>query len=329
MKHSIALLAPLAGLLVLAGCGQQSPTANSLNDPAAQYASPAGVQSQTQAMPDEFETTTYDDGGGAKSDMTDPSFALVQGGAQTDAAITPAFWFRQIRTHDRHIDVQFERPDSMTVLARVHITDRLTGTFNVVTRPDTIDGQITERSWIKKPLADTAVRNAVFARRKMNDTDPTDEAEDRADGFRDGWSPWRLVATSGVEISSDGGTRAIQSVRLQSGDVDVTVTDPLALVRRPDLTRIPPGAPVHVTAVTGDPTDVVVLYARWGRMRMRPGANPGEFEGRFLAPADGGLRHIAVNALSHGTLFEDNGPYDSKAWGIPFVVGAPAIAAQP
>jgi hypothetical protein len=329
MRHVTASLVSLAGLLVLSGCGQ-SPTANSTTtDPAARYASAEGVQSQTQAMPDEFETTTYDDGTAAKSDMGDPTFGLTTGGAQTEAAITPAFWFRLIRSHDRHFDVQFEHPDTMTVLARVHVTDRLLGTFNVITRPDTIEGQITERSWIKKPLADTAERNAVFVRHKMNDNDPAEDSEDREDGFHDGWSPWRLKAISGAEITSDGGTRAIQSVRVQAGDVDFTVTDPLALVRRADLARIAPGTPVQVTATTGDATDVVVLYARWGRMRMRPGAVPGEFVGRFLAPSNDGLRHIAVNALSHGTLFEDNGPYDSKAWGIPFVVGAPPVAAQP
>lgn len=329
MKQSFAMLAPLAGLIVLAGCGQQSPTANSTTDPAALYASPAGVQSQAQAMPDEFETTTYDDGTAAKSDMSDPTFTVSEGGAQTEAAITPAFWFRLIRTHDRHIDVQFEHPDTVTVLARVHVTDRLTGTFNVITRPDTIDGQITERSWIKKPLADTAVRNAVFVRHRTNDSDPAGDSEDREDGFHDGWSPWRLAAISGTEITSDNGTRSIQSVRLQAGDVDVTVTDPLALVRRADLTRILPGTPVHVTATTGDPTDVVVLYARWGRMRMRPGAVAGQFEGRFLAPAEGGLRHVAVNALAHGALYDDVAPYDSKAWGIPFVIGAPPVATIP
>jgi len=329
MKHVTASLVSLAGLLVLAGCGQ-SPTANSTTtDPAAIYASAAGVQSQTQAMPDEFETTTYDDGMAAKGDMTDPMFAAMTGGAQTEATIDPAFWFRLISSHERHFDVQFEQPDTMTVLARVHITDRLLGTFNVVTRPDTIEGQITERSWIKKPLADTAVRNAVFVRHRTNDDDAAGEAEDREDGFHDGWSPWRLRQTSGTEITSDGGTRAILSVRIQAGDVDLTVTDPLALVRRADLARIAPGTPVEVTATTGDATDAVVLYARWGRMRMRPGAAPGEFVGRFLAPSHDGLRHIAVNALAHDTVFTDNGPYDSKAWGIPFVVGVPDVAAQP
>ena len=328
MRHTSALLGPLAVLLVLAGCGTQSPTANNTaTDPAAQYATAAGVQATAQTMPDEFETTTYDDGTAAKPDMTDPSFSAVQGGVQVEADIQPAFWFRLIRTHERHIDVTFENPDTATVIAHAVITDRLTGTFNVVTKPDTVDGQITERTWIKKPLADTAVRKADFVRHKTNDADTAGEAEDSADGFHDGWSPWRLVALSGTDITSDNGTRDIQSVRIQAGSVDLTVTDPLVLTARKDLPRIAPGTPVQVTATVGDPTDVVVLYARWGRMRMRPGAVSGQFVGRFLAPSETGLRHVAVDAIAHSTLFTDDGAYDSKAWGIPFVVAAPSVAA--
>ena len=82
----------------------------------------------------------------------------------------------------------------------------------------------------------------------------------------------------------------------------------------------PPATPVHVTAQTGDATDVVVLYTRWGRQRMRP-AEGGGFEGRFPSPLEPGLRHLAVNAIAHGTIYDDVAPYDSKAWGIPFIVG--------
>ena len=88
MRHVTASLVALAGLLVLAGCGQ-SPTANSTTDPAATYATAAGVQSQTQAMPDEFETTTYDDGTAAKADMTDPMPMATTGGLQTRRRSTP------------------------------------------------------------------------------------------------------------------------------------------------------------------------------------------------------------------------------------------------
>ena len=31
----------------------------------------------------------------------------------------------------------------------------------------------------------------------------------------------------------------------------------------------------------------------------------------------GGLHHIGVNALSNGTLFDDEAPYDSDAWILP------------
>ncbi len=327
MKHTSAMLAPLAGLILLAGCGQMSPTNNNV-DPAARYAAEPGVQSSAQAMPDEFETSTYEDGTEAKPDMTDPAFAASKFGNQTEAAILPAFWFRLIRSHERRFTIEFEHPDTLTVVAKVKVVDRLLGTFNVITKPETTEAGITERAWIKKPLADRGVRNAVFVRHRMRGDDPAQVTEDREDGFHDGWSPWRLAAISSHEITSDGGTRVLESVRIQAGTVDVTITDPLVPVRRGDLPRIPPGTPVHVVATTLDPTDVLVLYARWGRMRMRPTGVPGQFEGRFLAPSQGGVRHIAVNTLSHGTLYDDALPYDSKAWGIPFVVGEPAVAAR-
>jgi len=309
----------LVATIVVAGCGQSSPTSNSTTDPAAQYAGEQGVENSTTSLPDEFESTTYEDGSAAKIDIS--AFGATVGGS-IEAEIDPAAWFRLIRRHERRFVVEFEHPDTNTIEAHVRVVDHLVGTFNVITQRDTIEGGNTDRRWIQKPLDDKGVRKAVFVRHRVQ----TDDSEDREDGFRDGWSPWRLVALSGEEITSDGGTRAIQSVRVESGDVDVTVTDPLALVRRNQLPRITPGAAVHVTATTGDATDVLVLYARWGRMRMRPTGTPGQWEARFLAPAQGGLRHLAVNALSHGTLFDDALPYDSKAWALPFVVAAPEVA---
>lgn len=320
MRPTTALLAVFAGTLLLAGCGH-SPTSNSTEDPAAKYAAESGVESSLALMPDEFEATTYDDGAAAKLDITDPAFGA---GVSTgiNAEIDPAGWFRLIRRHERRFVIEFEHPDTNTIQANVRVIDRLVGTFNVVTQRDTIEGGNTERRWIAKPLADRSVRNAVFVRHRVE----RDDSEDREDGFRDGWSPWRLVAISGAEITSDEGTRVIQSVRVESEGVDVTVTDPLALVRRNQLPRILPGARVHVVATSGDASDVLVLYVRWGRMRMRATDVPGQFEARFLAPDRGGLRQFAVNALSRGTIFDDALPYDSKAWALPFVVAAPDLA---
>jgi hypothetical protein len=322
MRPTTALLAFFAATFVVAGCGHSGPTANSTTDPAAQYAGEQGVENSTTAMPDEFESTTYNDGVAAKADIS--AFGV---GTTVEAAIDPAMWFRLIRRVDRKFVIEFEHPDSNTIEAHVRIVDHLVGTFNVITQRDTLEGGNTDRRWIQKPLDDRGVRKAVFVRKRVP-ADSTGDGEDREDGFADGWSPWRLVALSGAEITSDGGTRTIQSVEVQSGTTDVTVTDALELVRRNQLPILAPGAEVHVIATTGDASDVVVLYARWGRMRMRPTGTPGQFEARFLAPSQGGLRHLAVNALSHGTLFDDALPYDSKAWALPFRVVAPDVAAN-
>ena len=327
MKRNITLLAILPALVLIAGCGSQNPVANSTSDPAATYASATGVDTQVQSAPDDFEATTYEDGSVAKPDMPDaPNGTAFGGGSSVDTAIQPAFWFRLIRSNQRHIDVTFDHPDTSTVVANVKVTDRLMGTFNVITRPDTVSGQITERQWIRKPLADTALRFARFVRHKTNDATTDGDNDDRADGFRDGWSPWRLTALSGVTVTSDNGTRQIQSVRIQAGTFDSTYTDPLVLENRAAIAKIAPGTPIHITATTADPTDVLILYTRWGRQRMHV-VSPGVHQGSFLAPYQGGLRHIAVNALSHGTLFDDAGPYDSLVWGLPLVIVAPTAVA--
>lgn len=330
MKSLSAFPALLLAVAVLAGCSSSSnPVADQgASDPAATYASPAGVQSAANAMPaGEFEIDTYADGEVAKEDIGDASFAAGIGGSGTlETEIDPAFWFRLIRSHERRYVVEIDRPDSVTMVARVRIVDRLLGTFNVITAPESLDGDLVRGEWIRKPLKDTAVRKAVFVRHKIvRDDEDHDEDGDRGDdedgedGLRDGWTRWFLRAVSGAEITSDEGTRSIASLRLVAGDVDVTVTDPLELQRRRELLRVPASTPVHVTVTTGDPTDVVVLYARWGRARLRR-MDDGTFQGRFLSPAAGGLRHVAVNALSRGTLFDDVAPYDSKAWAIPYVV---------
>lgn len=336
MKLFRALPPLVLGVLLLNGCGGESPMSASQNTTEATYAGETGVQSETNAMPSEFEIDTYGDGTEAKADISEGFEAGVGlGDPSTNAEIDPGRWFRLIRRHERRFVIEFEKPDSNTVRANVKIVDRLRGTFNVITKPDTVDaeGRIISRQWIQKPLADTGVRKAVFERHRIDrNNDPTGalDREDREDGFRDGWSRWHLIALSGAEITSDDGTRVIESVRVQAGDVDATITDPLELKRvRAGLLHLPPATPVMVTVQTSDPTDFVVLYVRWGRMRLRAGDVPGTFVGRFRTPADAAFRHFAVNALSHGTLFEDNGPYDSKAWGIPFIVGpTPEVTAQ-
>src|SRR5262245_48799273 len=106
MRPTSALLAMLAAMFVVAGCGQSSPTSNNnTTDPAAQYAGEQGVQNSAASMPDEFESNTYEDGAVAKIDISD--FGTASVGASVQAEIDPAAWFRLIRRFDRKYVIEF------------------------------------------------------------------------------------------------------------------------------------------------------------------------------------------------------------------------------
>ena len=71
---------------------------------------------------------------------------------------------------------------------------------------------------------------------------------------------------------------------------------------------------VTLTATTEATDDVVVLLWRGLRFRF---ANNGDhtYTGRWKAPLMRGVGHVGVNALSHGTLFDDLARYDSQPLG--------------
>jgi hypothetical protein len=130
---------------------------------------------------------------------------------------------------------------------------------------------------------------------------------------------WRVVATSGIEITSRDAETRIVSLRVQSGALDTTLTDPLAFHRLRRVIRFEPGAEVTLTATTRNADDVVLLYLRDRRGRFHNNGD-GTHTAVFRAPDHLGLRHLGVNALSRGTLFDADARYDSHAWIEPYVV---------
>ena len=126
---------------------------------------------------------------------------------------------------------------------------------------------------------------------------------------------------SGVLIESENTTRNLDWVRLQSGDVDVTVDNVTDLVRIAEITRLPTGAEVEITASTGDATDSVFLHLRHARRRLELTSNgDGTFSGTYMTGGPRGPRHFVVDVLSEGTLYDDEAPYDNIAWGIPYAL---------
>jgi hypothetical protein len=252
-------------------------------------------------------------------------------GAALQATQPITFW-RHITSVDRHFEFAFSDTDSTGKPNRVAVTifKTLKGTFNVLERTvaDSMPPDSTPRPGMRdttlhvvsKPLEDHWERHLLLEREHFaGRADGDDDHDDKGFDF------WRVVATSGVKVTSAGATTALSSLRIQSGDVDTTITDPLALFRLRRIFKLTSGAMVTLTATTGRNDDVVVLNYRALRVRFH---NNGDntYTAQVRAGWLAGVHHFGVNALSHGTLFDDKAAYDSQAWILPYVVTPTVLA---
>lgn len=303
-RHWLAL--PLA-LALVAGCSKN----NELMSPDSSTADADDQTLVTQEVarqPDVVEDGTYESEGNVTLE------AGATGSASLDAAITPLTYWRTIRSIDRRYDVRLSDPDSTgrptTALVIVH--KQLHGTFNILTGDVPVDSA---RSVVHKRLNDHWVRRVLLKRIPANEPSPSNARR---------WA-WRVAATSGVEVTSNDATSTILSLRVQATGLDTTVTDPLELFRLRAITKFEAGTEVTLTATTSRNDDIVVLHHREGRFRFH---NNGDntYTGVWHVGRGAGLRHVGVNALSNGTLFDDTLPYDSKSWILPYVVRPTELA---
>lgn len=256
-------------------------------------------------------------------------------GTSIDAAIQPITFFRKIRSVTRNFEFAFSDTDSTGKPTTVVVTirKRLMGSFNILERsvPDTVPPPSaaglpipprtglpdTTIHLVSKPLDDLWVRRLLLKRVKISDRGREGEDDDN--------TIWRFVATSGVKVTSQGATTAISSLHIQTAALDTTITDPLAFFRLRRILKLTSGEMVTLTATTGRNDDVVVLNYRALRVRFH---NNGDntYTAQVRAGWLAGVHHFGVNALSHGTLFDDAAPYDSQAWILPYVVQPTELA---
>ena len=104
----------------------------------------------------------------------------------------------------------------------------------------------------------------------------------------------------------------------------VTEDDLGKLVHR-RLLRFDVSNDVTLTATTNASDDVVVFYVGDRRQRFHSNGD-GTYTFTWNVAATDGVRHFGVNALSHGSLFDDQSPYDSQAWLLPYLAGTPDLA---
>lgn len=230
------------------------------------------------------------------------------------AAVQPLTFWREIRSVDRRFEFAFSDTDSTgrptTAVVTVH--KAILGGFNILVADQAAEGSPPQSHVIHKPLADHGVRRLLLRRVRVPDA-----TADR--------TAWRIVATSAVRITSRDARTRIVSLRLQSGPLDTTLTDPLAFFRLRAMIRLDPLADVTLTATTLRSDDVVLLYLRDRRVRFHSDGD-NTYRITFRVPDEEGLHHAGVNALSRGTLFDDQAPYDSQSWIEPFIVHPLALA---
>jgi hypothetical protein len=309
-RASALALLLLTGLL--AGCSKNNNPANPLATGAGTTPSSdqALVTSAIAASPQAIE-----DG------LADADFqTTLDSPTGVAAAIQPITYWRTITRRDRTFEFQFGDNDAngKPTTAFVTIHKLLVGQFNILVGTPDLGGEppISDRAVIHKPLEDHWVRRVTLKRVRLEgDTgDPV----------------WRIVAISGVKVTSKDATTNIMSLRIQAADLDTTIFDPLAFQRLRRVLRFDAGTKVLLTVTTGRNDDVVVLHHRDRRFRFHKNGDntyTGAWTTGTGAPFPG-LQHVGINALSHGTLFDDKAPYDSQSWIFPYSLEPESMMAE-
>ena len=227
------------------------------------------------------------------------------GGQATREEIEPYRFWREITEREvtRNITI-----NDTAGTAYAEIYKELWGTFNVLDWHGTL---------YEKPLHHFGERYATFA----YDLDwmPGPGIGDENKGTQHRHGPWRLTAISGFVAQSETTTVSIDWIHVQSASVDVTITDPLALLAVPDeIMTFPRGEEVTVT-VSGPPEDALVfLHAPFRKRPLAP-QEDGTFQGSWIVSRRGG--HCAwIEALARDSVFDSEYPEDVKIWGMPYEV---------
>ena len=286
-----SLAIALIALTALTGCSKSpsSPTSTASTDQT--LATAAMTVNPNLVADDVFSASASTAAFGAKANgRNDPA-----------AAIDPRYFWRHITSSTRSITFAFSDSDSTgrPRQADAVVTRHLMGTFNILKAMPTDSTHFDSANVVHKNLDDTWVRHLHLQRVASGDS---------------GHTEWHVVKVSGAMVTSAGATTQIQSLRLQGGGVDTTITDPLQYWTLAHTFAFAAGDSITLTVTTNHTDDIVLGYWHDSRERFRNNGDGTYTRVLHIQSGDSGYRWCGVNALSHGTLFDDALPYDSRAW---------------
>lgn len=238
---------------------------------------------------------------------------------EPEAAVHPRRFWRTITRVVPRYEFAFADTDSTgrPTVARVTVHKQIFGFFNLVAATASGDSvRPGDVQLIRKRLSDEWVRHVVLHRVALPDSMAGEHRR----------FAWRVAGASLAKVTSNvegAAETRIVSVRVQSGDRDTTITDPLGTFFRDRLPSFPAGSTVQMTVTTTHPDDIVALVSLERRFFLVPQGD-NTYTGSWVVPPVVGVRHVGVNALSHGTVFDDSDPYSSQAWLWPCGIREPS-----
>ncbi len=222
--------------------------------------------------------------------------------------IDPLTFWREVTERQVVRDVYI---DESTGIAEVSIYKEIWGTLHI------IDENMVE---YEKPMHHEGVRYAVFQRDDdVSQGNGNESGNGETNRHRRG--RWTLIAVSGLLANSvDTLTMNIDWIHVQGGTVDVTITDPSALLEVPDeIMCLEMGEEVTVT-VSGPPEgSILFLHTRGHRSPLE--YDNGVFVGTWTVNRRG-VHCAGVQALAHDSIYDSDYPDDSLIWGMPYEVGS-------
>jgi hypothetical protein len=251
------------------------------------------------------DQAAFFDGG---QDISDGQVGVTGATPRTGPSGAPieSFYFvREITSREVRRNVEVDTSGDRPV-AHVTVNAALHGIFHLYFRDPE---HIYLPGVIDKRLNAVADRQATFVRVA------------RADGDR--YRGWRLREISGTEVLSNPTTKDIVSLEIVSNSVNRTITDPLELVPLRELPVFQPGERVTLRVKTTDDTDFVFLHSGRFKDEFHP-VGDGVFEGTWSVGERLGPRWVAIDVIDKETLFDDEAPYDSAAWVLPYRVAGEA-----